>query len=80
MNSANIIPSLSYGGAGEIWTASRKGKGGGTVLSNANSASARFLKDTSQFEKSSWTANLLDPHSHHSRHRLVLEYVFERGV
>jgi len=44
------------------------------VLSNANSASARFLKDTSQFEKSSWTANLLDPHSHQSRHRLVFEY------
>lgn len=67
---ANMVPSLAYG---DIWTASRKGPRGGTMLSNGNSASARIFKDSTAFDKSSWTNNLLDPNSHsHSHHRFSL--------
>jgi len=82
--SANMVPSLSYGGDG--WTASRKNIKGGTWLSNPNSASARLFKDNSQFDKSekSLTNNFLGPQNKSSNsnnqsnstshHRLVLRY------
>ena len=77
--SANMVPSLSYGGEG--WTASRKNvKGTGTWLSNPNSATARLFKDSTQIiEKSdrSISNNRLDPHSNN---RLVQDIDLRESI